>query len=653
MNARHPLPPYLLGAALLFWGLHSGNGWVGLALAALAEWPRLAGWRWRLSIKEFQRLADLCSALVVIAAVALYLDRHLAAAAMGTVRWGPALLFPLLAAQLYSATSDGPSGVPLSALFWSLRGKSSGERRLDLRYPYLVLTLLAAAMVEGHTPWYYPAVAALALWGLWPVVGRRRAAVLLFVAAAAGGYGVSLGLQATQRAVGDRIIAWLMERYAGDRDPFRATTAIGEIGELKGSERILLRVWPEAPLRRPLLLRTAVYNRYLDGTWYASREAFARLPRVADRWELGPDARETRRVALALFLNDGEGILPLPGGTSAVVGLPGADLSRNSLGAVKVLEGPELAELRARFDVDAAGGSPPGNAEFWVPAVERPVLEGLVAQLGLAELPPAGAVERLERFFIDEFRYSLRLPGAGEEGEGTPLTRFLTEGRSGHCEYFATATTLLLRAAGVPSRYVVGWSVQERTAEGGYVARARHAHAWSQVWLGGAWRDLDTTPPDWSALEAEAAPWWAGWLDRWSEYRFRFARWRAGERAAGDWLAWLLPPLVVVLGWRLARQRRVVTARGEAVSAAGEAGLFSPVERRLEPLGRPRRPGESLRRWLDRLEREAGFDASSLRPLLERYYRLRFDPAGAERREALEEAVIRWREAREDETYRN
>ena len=44
------------------------------------------------------------------------------------------------------------------------------------------------------------------------------------------------------------------------------------------------------------------------------------------------------------------------------------------------------------------------------------------------------------------------------------MTRFLCEHRTGHCEYFATATTLLLRAAKIPARYAVGYA-KPRTAQ--------------------------------------------------------------------------------------------------------------------------------------------------------------------------------------------
>jgi hypothetical protein len=51
----------------------------------------------------------------------------------------------------------------------------------------------------------------------------------------------------------------------------------------------------------------------------------------------------------------------------------------------------------------------------------------------------------------------------------------------------------LLREAGLPARYAVGYSVQEKTGKG-FIVRDRHAHAWCLVHLDGVWQDFDTTP---------------------------------------------------------------------------------------------------------------------------------------------------------------
>ena len=57
-------------------------------------------------------------------------------------------------------------------------------------------------------------------------------------------------------------------------------------------------------------------------------------------------------------------------------------------------------------------------------------------------------LDTLTRFFDSKFRYSLDLKISGMDV--TPLADFLLRTRAGHCEYFATAATLLLRKAGIP-----------------------------------------------------------------------------------------------------------------------------------------------------------------------------------------------------------
>jgi hypothetical protein len=77
-----------------------------------------------------------------------------------------------------------------------------------------------------------------------------------------------------------------------------------------------------------------------------------------------------------------------------------------------------------------------------------------------------------------------------------PLRDFLTTKKEGHCEYFATATTLYLRSLGLPARVVVGY-------RGGIFnglidaleVRNEHAHAWTEIWVAGyGWHPIDTTP---------------------------------------------------------------------------------------------------------------------------------------------------------------
>lgn len=87
---------------------------------------------------------------------------------------------------------------------------------------------------------------------------------------------------------------------------------------------------------------------------------------------------------------------------------------------------------------------------------------------------------KLTDYLKTNFEYSLR-PGP------TPRSRdfidyFLYSSKIGYCVHFGTALTIMLRLAGVPSRYVEGFKMsEEKNAEGEFVIRNSDAHAWTEV----------------------------------------------------------------------------------------------------------------------------------------------------------------------------
>lgn len=71
---------------------------------------------------------------------------------------------------------------------------------------------------------------------------------------------------------------------------------------------------------------------------------------------------------------------------------------------------------------------------------------------------------------------------------------FLEDSDSGYCVHFATATTVLLRAAGIPARYVEGYTVNTSAGQTTTV-REKEAHAWVEYYLEYVgWVILDPTP---------------------------------------------------------------------------------------------------------------------------------------------------------------
>lgn len=101
-------------------------------------------------------------------------------------------------------------------------------------------------------------------------------------------------------------------------------------------------------------------------------------------------------------------------------------------------------------------------------------------------------VERvLQHFNQEEFHYSLDSPLLGSDS----VDDFLFETRTGYCEHYASAFTVMMRMAGIPARVVTGYQGGWYNQMGEYLLiRQSDAHAWSEVWFQGAgWTRVDPT----------------------------------------------------------------------------------------------------------------------------------------------------------------
>jgi len=97
----------------------------------------------------------------------------------------------------------------------------------------------------------------------------------------------------------------------------------------------------------------------------------------------------------------------------------------------------------------------------------------------------------LAKFRDEEYFYTLEPPRL----DLNSVDDFLFNTRRGFCEHFASAFTMLARAAGIPARVVTGYQGGELNPMSGYLLiRQSEAHAWSEVWLEGrGWVRVDPT----------------------------------------------------------------------------------------------------------------------------------------------------------------
>jgi protein-glutamine gamma-glutamyltransferase len=648
------LPRGLLAAVLFFWAWRV-DGWLwSVPMAVILEAAPFVAWRWALNDKEWARVIRLTALLWVGALIILfvrYLDQPPLATHLYTLAsWFPILLFPALAVQRYSTAGTFRVG---HLLYGQGHVKTAfAQQPVRLEVPYLMAALLAAS-ITVH-PAYLLAAAPLLFWAIYVHRPRRYRTLIvegMLMVALVMAFVLSSAVHRLQLGMEEHMNEWLQD-WLIDFDPYRTSTALGDIGTLKFSERILVRVQPPQGDQGPWLLQAASYNTYFDTVWQARGVEFTDLLPQGDgrEWPVQPTPDGvSQKMGIALELRKGTGMLLLPSGAWQLSHLPMGSLQRSSLGAIKASDGPGLI----RYQVSYVGPAPPteealagppspltahpphetfSSFDLGIPHREKATLQRLVEELGIIGQAPTAAAATVHRFLNEQFSYSLDLPKpvAGL----TALETFLLHARAGHCEYFATAAVLLLRTAGIPARYATGFSVSEYSPlEGVYIARRRHAHAWAQVWIDGQWHHLDATPPDWLRFEDEQAPWWQKAVDVWDGLVHQLSRWRWREADEGAdhsrWLWAIGGLLTTILFWRVLRHRRVSRAKPKpAPVTVHRLGMESPFYHVLEQLAAergPRPPGEAIESWLQRL---GIWDQPGMADMVRRHQRWRFDPAG-------------------------
>ena len=107
----------------------------------------------------------------------------------------------------------------------------------------------------------------------------------------------------------------------------------------------------------------------------------------------------------------------------------------------------------------------------------------------------------IEAWLYANCTYTLE-PGYPDAGRDF-VSQFVLETREGYCSYFATAMAVMCRIAGVPARYVEGYSVP---AGEDVVVTGEDAHAWTEVYFNGiGWVAFDPSNGSGGASESGAA----------------------------------------------------------------------------------------------------------------------------------------------------
>ncbi len=651
--------PFLIGAGVLFWGWLADFLIPSITIATILEGARYVKFRWPFDFADFRRVTVLSDIFILVVIIIVSTNKTVGLRGVLFIQWLPLITAPVIIAQFYSKKER----IPLWALFLTFgktkKNKPKLEPLVDLSYPFLIICVLSAAAANLRDLRFYTGVLILAAYALHDARSSRYAVSLwlgLLIAAAIAGYWGSVGLHQLQKVLENTALNWYMNQNDADADPYRSRTAIGDIGELKLSGRILFRVRTSSAAVIPLLLSETSYNVYHYSMWFARKAAFERLSPVSDgkTWTLFPNKANTSlRMMITDKLRRGKGLLKLPDGAWQISNLPVMKMEANPYGAVRIEDGPDLVNYIVRYHSEIVRDRPPEQTDLKVPENEAPAIYQTGKALKLDKTSPSETLKIIKRFFFNNFKYSLRLESS--KNHRSPLAQFLLRTRAGHCEYFATSAVLLLRSAGIPARYATGYLVDEFSRlEKCFVVRKRHAHAWALAYVDGKWQNFDATPPVWPGIEAENASQWQPLVDFFAWVWFKLSEWRAKEgdnRKHMVWL-WLLVPLILYLGRRLLRKKSVTrtsTNQPEKTvkeNIPGYDSQFYRIQEHLYAQGFTRRSGETLMAWVKRIEAVSSqaLDSRALFAILRMHYRLRFDPQGISKADKalLESEVNNW-----------
>lgn len=631
--------------SLLSWGWLSQTWLATFVLLLVIAIGKYSEWRWRISSRQFYRCGDLSALLVILLLIDVYILQPTDRPIFVLLKWLPVVFAPTLFAQLFSNTQT----LPLAAVLYSLRKPGSAEefdsnppyaslynresgvirllREIDFILPYAALTVLSAGAANVQSPVYFIIAATLFTGILWSVRPKHSPVPLwllcigLAVAVSHSGY---QGLKRLSATFEEESLEWLGDRQT---DPFKGQTSIGDVGELKLSDKIQFRVRADGQL----LLHQASYDLYLGHNWTASTRLFTAKNPVSENGRL-------QQLEILQQL-DHQSVLALPDGTAKITGLDDADLQYTELGAVKANLPPRFARYHVFYTGQRTGA--PSQLDLQVPEQHLDWLQQVHGELKMEGQRPEAIAERIKIYFQSNFFYSLYL--GSQTDSDLALKDFMLKRKSGHCEYFAVATVLLLRHSGIPARLANGYAINEYDSRQGlYIVRSRHAHAWAIAYINGVWQPVDSTPSQWLAMETEHASLWQPLNDWWSNCIFHFSQWQFQQNAELELPALLLP---VFLAWWIysARQKlnRNVPFTKTAVLKTSYQGFdseFYLIEQCLQNTGQARRHNESIQQWIKRLQIPA------LNRLYRLHYRLRFDPAGlsAEQRQLLQQQAKEW-----------
>lgn len=316
---------------------------------------------------------------------------------------------------------------------------------------------------------------------------------------------------------------------------FSEKVQLGEMGEiLESSERVLELAMYDNETNEPVpvtefvrkfgldepLFRGAVLSKYKNGSW--SREKTNSRWRFYTENELENKALYRQEIALESI---GTNILFM---MPPFVGMDMMSDTENRLNT-ETLEVYQTAESNpngiTKYNTYTAKDASkniefdqPVNSKKYLKLPRRDLKRLIKYTKELIASHPELQSKREKAKFLEahlrdsgEFSYTLNM--SIQDPTIDPVEDFLFNRKSGHCEYYASALALMLRAIDIPARVLSGFKgCEEKMLSNRIEVQQRFAHSWVEAFLDEHWETLDATPALQRAeIVAKNAPSFSSW----------------------------------------------------------------------------------------------------------------------------------------------
>ena len=289
---------------------------------------------------------------------------------------------------------------------------------------------------------------------------------------------------------------------------FSDSVHLGDVAQVKLNPRVVMRVRVEQPAeqyRAPLRWRGMSFDYYDGHTWTDSRPRRTQVSSFEGSFRLVETADARYLTRQTIYLE------PLDIGT--VFAAPKPVLVRdlqwlakdesdgfwtrshpfNHIVYTVYSDTHEVREAEMRADNSRAYPHLIHQRYLQLPEERDRRIDELAAEITRGASSPYEIARRIESHLRTAYNYTLDLR---RTNDGDPVADFLFNVRAGHCEYFATAMALMVRARGVPARLVNGFQMGEYSEVADvYTVRQSDAHSWVEVYFPNhGWITFDPTP---------------------------------------------------------------------------------------------------------------------------------------------------------------